>query len=219
MPKRYHNIIGIALIFLVTTPLLSGCHDEARLKQRLDGPRMRLPVEPNTPDTPPAAALLDTVAPYKQEALYPSSDQVSWQMPTLHVNDTFDVTYRVPETWTITSLSRAENAEQSITARATKTDLNDSSISLVTYAAQLADGNKLFSYTTTDGHVVYVTRRIVALAPSDPQTPREVFHTAVTAVNGKIIKLDVRYNAELNWRFNQLANALTGTIQVRPREA
>ena len=210
------TLVACALL-VVASVALAGCHDEARLRQRLDGPPARLPVEPNQPDTPPAPALLDTVLPFAPVATYPPKILATWQLAAAKVTGNFDVTYRVPQAWTLEAgESRAANGEGTVMSRATATALEDTNISLATYAAQLADGNPISQYTTTDGHVVYVTRRIVALAPSDPGTPREVFHTAVTSVDGRIAKLDVRYRLEYDWRFDQLAHAITGTIQVRP---
>lgn len=207
--------LAACALVMVAPVVLAGCHDEARLRERLDGPPARLPVEPDQPDTPPAPALLDTVLPFEPGKLYPPSVTATWQLAAAEVTDDFDVTYRVPEAWRL-GTSRATNADATVMSRATATDLEDSTISLATYAAQLADGNPISQYTTTDGHVVYVTRRVVALAPSDPETPREVFHTAVTSVDGRIAKLDVRYRIEQDWRFDQLAHAITGTVQVRP---
>lgn len=208
---------ALILACCVVLPLvLVGCHDEERLRERLEGPPARLPVEPDQPDTPPAPALLDTVKPFQQDKLYPAEALTTWQIVTVRVAGGFDLTYRIPENWRING-ARSSNADETINARATRTELEDSNISLATYAAQLADGNPIFQYTTDDGHVVYVTRRTVALAPSDPEAAREVFHTAVTSIHGRIAKLDVRYDAEENWRFDQLGHAVTGTVQVRPR--
>lgn len=209
-------LVACALLPLAAV-VLAGCHDEERLRQRLDGPPARLPLEPDQPDTPPAPALLDTVLPFEPVPMYPAKVLATWQLAAAPVTDDYDVTYRVPQSWRLTAgNTRARNGENTIMSRATATDLEDTNISLATYAAQLADGNPISQYTTTDGHVVYVTRRIVALAPSDPETPREVFHTAVTSVHGRIAKLDVRYRIEQDWRFDQLAHAITGTVQVRP---
>jgi hypothetical protein len=43
-----------------------------------------------------------------------------------------------------------------------------------------------------------------------------VFHTAVVSVDGHIAKLDVRYDLDLDWRFDELAGAISGTLQGRP---
>ncbi|MCW2956917.1 MAG: hypothetical protein JWO69_1786, partial [Thermoleophilia bacterium] len=37
---------------------------------------------------------------------------------------------------------------------------------------------------------------------------------AVVSVDGTIVKLDVRYDATLNWRFDDLADGIVGTLQV-----
>jgi hypothetical protein len=128
-----------------------------------------------------------------------------------------DITYRIPQDWSQQGDGESRNRRRFVQAHARVTNLSDSDISLATYAAQLAEGNPIFQYPTQDGHVVYVTSREVALAPSDPDAPREVFHTAVVSVDGKIAKLDVRYDSELDWRFHDLAAAVAGTLQVRRR--
>ncbi|MCB0877524.1 MAG: hypothetical protein KDC46_00885 [Thermoleophilia bacterium] len=209
-----------ALALLVAAPfVLGGCHDEQRLRERLEGPTARLPVEPDQPETPPAPALLDTVRPWQQPKLYAGDATDAWGLVTVPAVDDMDLTYRVPQTWEIRTKGRARNLGQDIEAYARLTNLEDSDISLATYAAQLAEGNPIFQYTTSDGHIVYVTRREVALAPSDPEAPREVFHTAALSIDGHIAKIDVRYDSELNWRFDTLADAITGTLQVRPHAA
>src|SRR5687768_2614652 len=89
-----------ALLLLVAAPLLfAGCHDEQRLRQRLEGPTARLPVEPDQPTTPPAPALLDTVKPWQQPAGFDARTTATWDIvgPTRATGD-FDLTYRVPDT-------------------------------------------------------------------------------------------------------------------------
>lgn len=220
-PRRTRRFDRLALVAVVACApfVLAGCHDAERLRQELNGPPVRLPVAPDHPHTPPAPALLDTVQPYQPQAAYPAATLATWQLAAARVTDTFNVTYRVPLNWTFRSPSgpRAENSSATIQSRATATDLDDSNISLATYAAQLADGSPIYQYTTSTGNVVYVTRRVVALAPSDPEAARQVFHTAVTSVDGRIAKLDVRYDIQHDWRFDELANAITGTIQTARR--
>jgi hypothetical protein len=209
-----------ALALLLAAPfVLAGCHDEQRLRERLEGPTARLPVEPDQPDTPPAPALLDTVRPWRMPKLYAGDATDPWLLVTAHAVGDQDLTYRVPESWTVRSSGRARSGTDEVESHARLTNLRDSDISLATYAAQLAEGNPIYQYTTDDGHVVYVTRREVALAPSDPDAPREVFHTAVVSVNGRIAKLDVRYDSELDWRYDELADAISGTLQVRRRDS
>ncbi|MCW2927456.1 MAG: hypothetical protein JWM86_1424 [Thermoleophilia bacterium] len=212
---------ALALALLVAAPLLmAGCHDEERLRQRLEGPPARLPVEPDQPTAPPAPALLDTVRPWTQPAPYGGNATDPWQLVALPAGDDRDVTYRVPELWLIDAEDGvSRNARGGVEAHARLTQLDDSDISLASYAAQLAEGNAIYQYPTTDGHVVYLTRREVRLTPSDPHGPSEVFHTAVVSVGGRITKLDVRYDSELDWQFDELAGAITGTLQVRRHES
>jgi hypothetical protein len=207
-----------ALLLLVAAPLFfAGCHDEQKLRQRLEGPTARLPVEPDQPTTPPAPALLDTVRPWQQPAPYGGNATDTWDIVETRATGDFDLTYRIPPEWDQQGDGEASNARDLVLAHARVTSLSDSDISLATYAAQLAEGNPIFQYSTSDGHIVYLTRREVALAPSDPDAPREVFHTAVVSVDGGIAKLDVRYDSELDFRFDELADAVTGTLQVRRR--
>lgn len=207
-----------ALAMLVAAPFVfAGCHDEERLRQRLEGPTTRLPVEPDQPDTPPAPALLDTVQPWEQPAAYPPAKVATWDIVETKATGDFDLTYRIPPEWSQRGDGKARNRRGLVDAHARMTNLSDSDISLATYAAQLAEGNPIYQYPTTDGHVVYLMSREVALAPSDPEAPREIFHTAVVSIDGKIAKLDVRYDSELDWRFGTVADAITGTLQVRRR--
>lgn len=212
-----------ALLLLAAAPLVfAGCHDEERLRQRLEGPPARLPVEPDQPKVPPAPAMLDTVGVWVPPTLYPRSVTDGWQnLHTIHATDEFDVMYRVPDSWSEDEDGDGEsrNRQGTVEAQARLTELEDSEISLATYAAQLADGAPIFQYSTDDGHIVYLMRREVALAPSDPDAPREVFHTAVVSIDGHIAKLDVRYDSERDWQFNELASAITGTLQVHRRGA
>lgn len=211
---RRISVIGLCV---VVSLLISGCHDEAKLRSRLEGPTPRLPVEPDQPATPPAPALLDIVRAWRQPDQFKGNAMDAWAIVSAHANDDDDITFRVPQSWTIKNSGRATNATAVVDAHARVTKLRDSDISLATYAAQLAEGNPIFQYVTSDGHIVYVTRREVALAPSDPTAAREIFHTAVLSVDGKIAKLDVRFDRSLEWRFDDLADAIAGTIQVRPR--
>jgi len=210
----------VLALVLVAPVVFAGCHDEQRLRERLDEPPTRLPARPDTPVTPPVPALLDTVQPWKALPMYPASATAAWSLVTLHVDKQHDVTFRVPETWTTSdATSKGSNTYKEITAQARLTDLDDSEISLAAYAAQLAESNPLYQYATQDGHVVYLTRREVALAPTDPEAPRQFFHTAVVSVDEHIVKLDVRYASDLDFRFDELADAISGTIQVRRRDA
>lgn len=217
-PQRRRQLqrAGFVLLLSLVPLVVSGCHDAQRLRQDLDGPPVRLPAAPDHQHTPPAPALLDTVQPYEAEAAYPPALLTTWQLASVRITGTHDMTYRVPLNWTVPGGgARGQNVSNTIQSRATLTDLDDSNISLVTYAAQLADGNPISQYTTDSGNVVYVTRRVVALAPSDPDAVRQVFHTAVTSIDGRIAKLDVRYDLHLDWRFDEVADAITGTVQVR----
>lgn len=211
--------LGVFVLLAVAPLAFGGCHDEERLRQRLEGPPARLPVEPDQPSTPPAPALLDTVRAWQQPAPYGGDGTDDWQLVTVDAGDGHDLTYRVPPSWQAESDGRSENLRGEVGAEARITELDDTEISLASYAAQLAEGNPIFQYSTADGHVVYLTRREVALAPSDPDAPREVFHTAVVSVGGHISKLDVRYDANVDWRFDELAGAVTGTLQIRRRGA
>lgn len=207
-----------ALLLLAVAPLaFAGCHDEERLRQRLEGPTARLPVEPDQPKSPPAPALLDTVRIWQPPIPYRGNATDAWDLVKIRVDARHDLTYRIPQTWKSLGSGKSSSMRGEVTAHARMTDLVDSDISLATYAAQLAEGNPIFQYVTTDGHVVYLTQREVALAPSDPDAPREVFHTSVVSIDGRIAKLDVRYDSELDWRFNERASAISGTLQVRPR--
>lgn len=211
---------GRALLLLVAAPLLfAGCHDEERLRERLEGPRARLPVEPDQPETPPAPALLDTVEPWRASPPYDGDATDAWDIESATMSDDVDLTFRIPESWdnAVPGDGRARNATKQVEAHARLTNLEDADISLATYAAQLAEGSPIHQYVTADGHVVYLTRREVTLAPSEPDAPRQVFHTAVVSIDGRIAKLDVRYDSELDWRFDELADAITGTLQVRRR--
>jgi hypothetical protein len=211
-----------ALALLVAAPIVfAGCHDEERLRQRLEGPPARLPVEPDQPKVPPAPALLDTIGVWVPPKLYPASVTNTWPVSTLKATDDFNVTYRVPDSWRGLEDEDGEsrNRRHTVEAQALLTELDDSDISLATYAAQLADGAPIYQYTTEDGHIVYLMRREVSLAPSDPEAPREVFHTAVVSLDGRIAKLDLRFDADLAWQFDELASAITGTVQVRRRSS
>jgi len=209
---------AVALALLAAAQFaLAGCHDEARLRQRLEGPPTRLPVEPDEPSVPPVPALLDTVQAWKPPTSCCSRAEVAeWNIVTTSAGDDFEITYRVPATWSEQDDSgTTRNLDRTISAKARRTELDDSELSLATYAAQLAGANPLYQYSTTDGHVVYLTRRDVDLVPSDPDAPGQVFHTAVMSVDGRIAKLDVRYDEEYDWRWGELADAITGTLQVR----
>lgn len=216
---RRRGTVTLTVVVALAVPLLfTGCHDRERLRERLEGPApARLPVEPDQPDTPPAPALLDIVRPWKQPAPYPARVTNTWPIVELHANDEYDLTWRVPFEWH-TDDAKARNRSGTISAEARVTTLDELAISLASYAAQLAEGNPIWQYSTSDGHVVYLTRREVAIAPSDPDAPREEFHTAVVNADGTILKLDVRYDVEQRWRFADLADAITGTLQLRRRD-
>lgn len=217
---RARRIASVAVLLAAASVVLGGCHDEERLRERLERPVARLPVEPDQPTTPPAPALLDTVRPWRQPKLYDGNVTDSWNLVTIHVDDDDDLTYRIPRSWMLRGgefSGRSHNRSRDVDAHARVTNLEDSEVSLATYAAQLAEGNPIWQYATSDGHVVYLTRREVAIAPSDRAAPREVFHTAVVSVDGRIAKLDVRYDSDLDWRFDTLASAISGTLQVRAR--
>ena len=215
LTRRRTARAALAALVVALPVVLTGCHDAQRLRQELDGPPVRLPAAPGHTHTPPVPALLDTVQPYQPQTAYPPAVLATWQLASARVTGQYDLTYRVPLNWSVPSAgARGQNTAGMIQSRATATDLDDSNISLATYAAQLADGAPIFQYTTDNGNVVYVTRRVVALAPSDPDAVREVFHTAVTSVDGRIAKLDVRYDIHDDWRFDELADAITGTVQI-----
>jgi len=212
------RVIVALLMLAVASLVLAGCHDEERLLRRLEEPPARLPVEPNQPDTPPAPALLDTVRDWQQPKRYAAPITANWPLVTLIVDDDYELTYRVPFEWTSDKpQGQATNGLDTVFARASVTQLNDTQLSLATYAAQLAEGAPIFQFASGDGHVVYVTRREVALAPTDPDALREVFHTSVVSIDGHIVKLDVRYPKDLDWRYDELSSAITGTLQVRRR--
>lgn len=208
----------MATVLVAAGLAAAGCHDEDRLRERLDGPPARLPLQPDQPAVPPAPALLDTVLPWRQPPRYGPQVTRTWTIVTADVTDTTDLTYRVPLRWRTGDEGdgAAWNRLRQIESEARLTPLRDTSISLASYAAQLSEGNPIYQFSTTDGHVVYLTRREVALAPTEPDAPREVFHTAVVSIDGRICKLDVRYSAEDDWRFDELAAGITGTLEVRP---
>lgn len=209
------RIAAVALMLVVAAGA-SGCHDAAKLQRRLDGPPARLPVEPDQAKSAPAPALLDTVRPWKQPGEYGERVTNRWQLVSLRVDDEVELTYRVPQSWTVEDgSSESQNLRRQVRSQASITTVDETELSLASYAAQLAEGNPIFQYPTADGDVVYLTRREVALAPSQPDAPVEVFHTAVVTVDGHVLKLDVRYGLADDWRFDELAAAITGTLQVR----
>jgi hypothetical protein len=206
-------------LMLVAPLVLTGCHDREKLRERLEGPApARLPVEPDQPESLPTPALLDTVEPWRQPPLFGPRQITAWLVVTLKATDQYDITYRVPDSWEIDD-ARAKNASGEIKSKLQRTTLDSEKMPLAAYASQLADGSPIYQYTSDDGHIVYVTRRGVAIAPSDPNTPRGFFHTAVTEVDGDIYKLDVRYSSTLKWRYSELADGIVGTVQVREHEA
>ncbi len=209
----------ILLAVLVAAPLvLAGCHDEERLRERLEGPTRRLPVEPDQPSTPPAPALLDTVRPWQQPEGFGADVTNTWDIVEISAGDGWVVSNRIPMSWDNRGDGKARSRTALVDSHLRMTSVDDSEISLATYAAQLAEGNPIWQYPTADGHIVYLMRREVALAPIDPVAPREVFHTAVVSIDGRIVKLDVHYDVALNWRYDELSAAVTGTLQVRRRE-
>lgn len=202
----------IIAVMVMAGAVVAGCHDEQQLKERMNGPRAhRLPASPDETRAVPVPALLDTIKPWTQPK---AVDTTGWQLAISHLGST-DIWYRVPFAWNVDGRGRATNLAKIVKTEALRTPLTDAKISLAAYASSLAEGKPIYSLTTDDGHIAYLTRRKVSVAPSDPNTESEMFHTAVFDVNGSIFKLEARYDATQTWRFADIADAILGTVQVR----
>lgn len=161
---------------------------------------------------PPGPAVLDTVRPWKQPNI---PGQLDWQLATASLPGPRELTWRVPFQWDADRRGRSSSRDGLVRATASTTRVAQDGLSLATYISQLANGQPIFSYTTKRGYAVFVTQREVSVAPSDPNAARSIFHSAVLDVNGRIIKLEIVYDAKLAWRFSELSRAILGTIEVQ----
>lgn len=175
-------------------------------------PAERLPIEPLDPDSAVQAGTGSTITRHRA----PRRVSIEgWQLASPEFDDGYEVWFLVPLAWDVDLAGGASDGSGLVRAEVDLTPLEVSDVPIIEYARQLAEDSPLSHYTTADGASVYVTRREVSVAPSDPDAAREVFHTAIVSLDGRIAKLDVRYAADVDWRFNDLALAITGTVQVR----
>lgn len=144
----------------------------------------------------------------------PKVDMSDWQLAIVHLNDKVRMTYMAPFRWSIDSRGRGQSLDGLVKASGQWTTIDNTQMSLAAYAASLANGEPVHAITTDSGYVAYATEREVSVAPTDPNVERFMFHTAVVDIDGRIAKLEVRYNATDRWRFHDLANAVLGSIEI-----
>lgn len=195
--------------------LAGGCHDAPPGQPVRTPPKPAASTAQPTTVAPPGPALLDTVRPWQRPELPGQSD---WQLAIADLpRSEMRITYRVPFQWDVDGRGRARSGDGLVRAQATLTPISDEQLSIATYLAQLAEGHEIHSLTTARGYTVYLVEREVSVAPSDPNVAERYYHTAVVDLGGRIAKLDVLYDADLHWRFGDVANAIIATTDVDRR--
>ena len=188
-----------------------GCGTGAEIRKRVD-------VQPSSqgdePPPPPGPAILDTVSQYR--SLRPA-DYGSWIAGHASVSKDLDLQWRMPAEWISDSPGRARSADGLVRLQVIKTDIAKQGLSLADYLGDLSQGEPVSSYLDRARHAIYVTSREVSVAPTDPNTPRSIFHTAVVDVDGNYIKVEITFDSSDSWRFDDLAHTMLGTIDIGPR--
>jgi hypothetical protein len=216
------SLLRYALVVLAALVAL-GCHEQPGTKV---SPKERLPVEPEDKNRPDGGATDDPdridALPWKQPRV-PRDPRSDWQIGICHLPEVeATVTYQIPFEWDSPNSDprcRTRSGDGLVRVVPTVTPLTKEQIGLEDYVAQLAENQPIYTRTTPNGHVTYLTQREVSIAPSDPNVARRMFHTAVVRVDDRIIKLEVSYDVDVRWRFADIANAILGTIEVRENES
>lgn len=172
----------------------------------------RLPVEPGKDATPiEVPRITRDMRQWKQPRLIDTRD---WQLAIADLGEQRVVRYRVPLQWTVDQRGRAKSGDELVQSYVELASVDKDEISLPAYAAQLSEGSKLQYKRMANGEVAFLTVREISIAPSDPNAPRFMYHTAVVDLGDSLAKLEVRYSAKHRWRFANQASAIIGTIQA-----
>jgi hypothetical protein len=201
------------LVVVVAAAFAAGCHDQPPT----DSPErpVRLPRDAKLDARIDGPAFLATARAFRDRRTPSTND---WQLgiaPIPGASEAF--TYRVPFEWEIDPRGRAANDTETVKVNVALTPISDEDSSMADYLIQLAAGAPFAVRTTANRWTVYSVERTVSVAPSDPDVPERRFHTLVVDIGDRIAKFDITYDAALAWRFDDLAHAILGTVDLQQR--
>ncbi len=196
-------------LLLTVIALVSSCGTGT--SQR--APHVRVPLPGGATPLPPGPAILDTVKPYGSTTTHNAS---LWQTVVASISVNRMVQWRMPIEWLSDKEGSAHTADNLVKLQVIQTGVAQDGLSMADYLTELAQGARISSYVTRAGYTVYVTSREVSVAPTDPNAPRSMFHTAVIDTGDRFIKVEITFDASLDWRFDDLAHGILGTIQIIP---
>jgi hypothetical protein len=210
---KFRRFIVASLACIAFAGLAAACGEVGNTRSNPNAAPPRLPVEPGKDATPvELPRVARDIKPWKQPRLVDTRD---WQLARADLGDDDIIRYRVPQQWTVDSRGRGRSGDGLVQSYAVPTAVDKEKLSLEAYAAQLAEGSTLYyKRIQNDESVAYLTVREISIAPSDPNVPSFMYHTAVVESGDRIAKLEVRYDAKDRWRFANQANAIIGTIQL-----
>ncbi len=175
---------------------------------------------PKLPRTPPKLKT-DTGSSVGQTQrwLNPPVNTTDWQVALAPIEGekSLRIRYRVPQQWSVDRRGRGRSGDGLVQSYAYRTELRTSDLSASAHAAHLADGGVVFERVMAAGGTSYLVVREVSIAPSDPNVERMMYHTALAEVDGRIVKLEVRYRSDVRWRFREVANAVIGSMEIVPK--
>lgn len=192
--------------------ILVGCSADSGKRPRVV---VQAPKHGSGQPPPPGPAILDTIRPYTFDR---PQDFGSWIAGRASLPRDVDLQWRMPAEWVSDSPGRARSADGLVRLQVIETDIAEQDLSLADYLGELSQGEPVTSYLDRTRFAVYVTSREVSVAPTDPNTPRSMFHTAIVDVDDRYVKVEITFDSVDAWRFNDLAHAMLGTIQITPRE-
>lgn len=194
---------------LAALVLLSGCGTSSAQQ----APRVRVPRTTGVEPLPSGPAILDTIRPYHSNR---ASRASLWQTVTASISGDRMVQWRMPIEWIADNEGSAHTADDLVDLEVIQTGVAQDGLSMADYLTELAQGEPITSYVNRARYTVYVTSREVSVAPTDPNAPRSMFHTAVIDTGDKFIKVEITFDSALDWRFDDLAHDILGTIQIVP---
>lgn len=143
----------------------------------------------------------------------PKLDTSTWQWSMQPLDDLGAVEFHAPRSWDIVR-SKAQSGDGYVTAKASISSAEKRKVDMAAYIAQVADTNPVYVLKMPSGKSAFITVREISVAPDNPQAAVTVYHTAIFDLGEKYGKFELRYDLKQKWRFETLANAIIGTMDV-----
>lgn len=165
-----------------------------------------------------------------EEPTIPAGDELSLQLPPFRPSVRLDRSgwqtgyirfdqrafeYKLPPQWDV-ERTGAEGPGGEARMRSTHTNFAVSELTVAAYAARLEEDEPVRTLRIAKRRVAYVVRRQVPLVLGDPEFGTYTFTSVIFGMNGRIARIEFRYETTDAWRFRDVVENSIDTMRLLP---